>query len=44
MKKQKVPEMFADSKTLKKLKELKKLKNWFRLELVKTEKDEDEDF
>ena len=41
MKKQKVPEMFADSdqEEDEELKEFKELKNWARLELVKTEKD-----
>ena len=41
MKKQKVPEMFADpdQEEEEELKELKELKNWARLELVKTEKD-----
>ena len=42
MKKDKEPEMFAESdqeEELKELKEFKELKDWFRLELVKTEKD-----
>jgi len=41
MKKQKVPEMFADSdqEEDEELAAFKELKNWFRLELVKTEKD-----
>ena len=41
MKKRKEPEMFADSdqEEDEELKEFKELKNWFRLELVKTERD-----
>ena len=41
MKKCKEPGMFADSdqEEEEELKEFKELKNWFRLELVKTEKD-----
>ena len=41
MKKCKEPEMFADSdqEEDEELKEFKELKNWARLELVKTEKD-----
>ena len=41
MKKQKEPGMFADSdqEADEELKEFKELKNWARLELVKTEKD-----
>jgi len=42
MKKQKEPGMFADDSDQEEeeeLKELNELKNWFRLELVKTEKD-----
>ena len=41
MKKQKVPEMFAEpnQEEDEELAEFKELKNWTRLELVKTEKD-----
>ena len=41
MKKYKEPEMFAESdqEEEEELKEFKELKNWARLELVKTEKD-----
>ena len=40
MKKSKEPEMFADSdqEEDEELKEFKELKNWFRLELVKTDR------
>ena len=41
MKKDKEPGMFAEDsqEEEEELKEFKELKNWFRLELVKTEKD-----